>query len=374
MNTRNTFIRLWSGFFKKLLWATALSLSMKAGMAQNMVVVNNTPGIVANYKTLQGAVDSVADGTLILLQPGSGTYGNVTIKKRVSIIGAGYFLNHNPDPTSQATPAEAVVSSLVFDTASNGSYVTGLSMTGLNGNGARFTFLNTSNVTVSRCLVTPGGSNTLFYGYKSNLITVKQCYVRVPGGYGHGIILSTREATDFQFLNNVFVNDDLAYGFQLPSEYFTNYSASVLFKNNVMYNLYNPGFYPSACSFTNNIVFLFNSSSTINAVAASNNVSNVNFSAPGPNINNAVHADVFVLNSDPAITSADGRFKLKTGSVAIGYGQGGIDCGIFGGQANQRYELSGIAEFVPNIFYLNVPTVGTTTGGLPVHVKIRANQ
>ena len=358
----------------KLITALSLTLSLNAAVAQNMVVVNNTPGIVADYKTLQGAVDSVADGTLILLQPGGLTYGNVTIKKRVSIIGPGYFLNHNPDPTSQATPAESVVSSLLFDTASNGSYITGISLKGVNGGGTRVNFSNTSNVTISRCFVGPADGATIFYGYKSNLITVKQCYVRVPGGFGHGIIMNSRESTDFQFLNNVFYNDDPAYGFQLPAEHFTNYTTSILFKNNVMFNLYSPGYYPSACSFFNNIIFQTVNNNPINAVAASNNVSNVSFTAPGPNINNAVLSDVFVLNSDPNITSADGRFKLKAGSVAIGYAQGGGDCGVFGGQPNQRYELSGIAEFVPNIFYLNVPAVGTTTGGLPVHIKIRANQ
>ncbi|HYF31642.1 MAG TPA: hypothetical protein VD993_11025 [Chitinophagaceae bacterium] len=368
MNTRKLIQNL-QGIIKRVLLATTLALCLGSAIAQNMVVVNNTPGIVADYKTLQGAVDSVTDGTLILLQPGFDTYGNITIKKRVSIIGAGYFLNHNPDPTRQATPSASVVSSLVFDTASNGSYVTGLSITGLNNPGNRVQFSNTSNVTVSRCLIGPSG--TLFGGYKSNLITVKQSYIQIAGT-GHATILFTREATDFQFLNNVFDNE--GYGFQLPGEYFTNYNASVLFQNNVMFNLFNPIYYPSACTFINNIIFQGTGFGTVNAAAASNNVGNATYSAAGPNITNAVKADVFVLNSDPNIASLDGRFQLKTGSVAIGYGQGGVDCGVFGGLANQRYELSGIAEFVPNIFYLNVPAVGTANGGLPVHIKVRANR
>lgn len=338
-----------------------------------MVVVNNTPGIVADYKTLQGALDSVADGTLILLQPGAFTYGMVTVKKRVSIIGAGYFLNQNPDPNRQATPSESVVSTINFDTASNGSYITGISLTGLITGGAnRMHFSNTSNITISRCLIYPGTSGNLCGAYRANLITVKQSFIRVPGGWGHATIMHTREATDISFLNNVFQNDDPAYGFQMPSEYFTNYNSAILFKNNIMHNPYNPGFYPSANTMINNIIFQ-NNVSALNVVAAINNVGTATYSAPGPNITNAVYADVFVLNSDPSITSPDGRYKLKAGSVAIGYGQGGVDCGIFGGLANERYELSGIAEFVPNIFYLNVPTVGTATGGLPVHIKVRAN-
>lgn len=373
MNTRKYLTRLGPGCLQ-FIFLPAMLMIFMTGFAQTMVVVNNTPGVVADYKTLQGAVDSVTDGTLILLQPGNNTYGHVTIKKRVSIIGPGYFLNHNPDPTQQATPAESIVSTLNFDTSSNGSYITGISLRGhMDVAADRLTFHNTSNVTISRCFIAPGGNGNLCGAYKANGITIKQSYIKVPGGMGHGKILFTREATNFQFLNNVFENDGI-HGFQLPSEYFTNYSASILFQNNVMYNLYNPSYYPSANTFINNIIFQASGYGTIDAVAASNNVGTATFSAAGPNISNAVHNDVFVLNSDPSIASLDGRFKLKPGSPAIGYGQGGIDCGIFGGLPNQRYELSGIAEFVPNIFYLNVPTVGTTTGGLPVHIKVRANQ
>ena len=282
---------------KLLAFFTALLLGMNSN-AQNMVVVNNTPGVVADYKTLQGALDSVAIGTLILLQPGHTTYGEVTVRKRVSIIGAGYFLNQNAEPNRQATPRESVVSFINFDSASNGSYITGLSLTGTTNNGNnRFNCINTADITISRCLVQPGSNGWFFYMYKSSAITVKQCYMRVPGGVGHGYILNSRETTGVQFLNNIFVNEDSFYGFPLPTEYFTNYTASILFRNNIMHNLSNPSYYPSACTFINNIIFNGNGYGTINAVAAMNNVGNATFTAAGPNISNAVEADVFVLNS-----------------------------------------------------------------------------
>lgn len=363
--------KLFTGLIASLIM---ISLSQNA-FAQNMVVVNNTPGVVADYKTLQGAVDSVMDGTLILLQPGSSTYGNVTIKKRVGIIGAGYFLNQNAEPNRQATPRESVVSVLSFDTASNGSYVTGVSLTGLiDGGSTRMNFSNTADITISRCLIYPGNNGGFNWMYKSSAITIKQSFLRVPGGFGNANLLNSREATGMQFLNNI-MEVDGGYGLNLPSEHFTNYTCAVLFKNNVMYNLNNPIYYPSAFTFTNNIIFHdAGHVGPITSVGAQNNVTNTTFSAPGPNISNAVIENVFVLNSDPTIGSGDAHYKLKAGSVALGYGQGGIDCGPFGGLSNERYELSGIAEFVPNIFYMNVPAVGTPNGGLPVHIKVRANQ
>lgn len=340
--------------------------------AQSMVVVNNAPGVTADYKTLQGAVDSVADGTLILLQPGMGTYGDAVIKKRVGIIGAGYFLNHNPDPTSQATPQSSVVTRLFFDTASNGSYISGISFTGPinSGGNGRLHFNFTSNVSVSRCLFTNYGSYV--WATRSSSIFVKQCFF--DGGGNNAKILGTNNSTGIEFHNNIFTIHS-GNSHIMPGENFTVHTASVLFANNVMYNVSNEVYYPSANTLVNNIVFTTNGNATpIQCVAAMNNIGNQFYGAAGPNITNAAETDVLVLNSDPNVTSADARYRLKAGSAAIGYGQGGIDCGAFGGNANQRYELSGIAEFVPNIYYMNVPTVGGSTGGLPVHIKVRANQ
>lgn len=346
-------------------------LSSLQALCQNMVVVNNTPGVTANYKTLQGAVDSVSDGTIILLQPGPTTYGDVVIKKRVSIIGAGYFLHHNPDPTSQATPQASVITRIFFDTASNGSYVTGLSITApiSSGTNYRIHFNYTSNVTMSRCLVENLG------GYvsaaRSSSITIKQCFFN--GGGNNATIVFSNNATGIDFMNNIFSISQYNSHI-LPTESFTNYTAAVLFKNNVMFNLSNPTYYPSTLTFSNNVIFQTNGSGMINCAAAINNVGNATYSASGPNITNAVLANTLVLTSEPGVTSADGQYRLKPGSPAIGYGQGGVDCGAFGGNPSEKYELSGIAEFVPNIYYLNVPTVGGSSGGLPVHIKVRANQ
>lgn len=356
--------------WRKMVTLLVISSCLFAPLAaQTTVVVNNTPGIKADYKTLQGAVDSVAAGTLILLQPGPFTYGDVVIRKKVVIIGAGYFLGQNADPNTQATLRSSIVSRVYFDTASNGSYITGISLNGHvdGGDRTRINFNYTSDITVSRCLV--DNMDTYAYATRSSSLVIKQCFFRSSGN--NAFILRSRESTGIDFVNNIFTGDDANI---LPTEYFTNYNASVLFKNNIIYN---PSYtvYPSAYTFINNIMFVKNNSNiTLLCVASLNNVGNVNYTSPGPNITNAVESNVFVLNSNPSIASPDARFKLKTGSAAIGYGLGGVDCGAFGGPAGSSYELSGIAEFVPNIFFLDVPTVGTQTGGLPVHIKIRANQ
>ncbi len=359
--------------FRNILAMTVFASCINAGVhAQNFVVVNNTPGIKSDFKTLQGAVDSVANGTIILLQPGPSSYGDVFIRKRITIIGAGYFLGQNNAPNTQATLRSSVLGRVYFDTSSNGSYMTGISLTGRLESGitARIIFNYTSDITVSRCLVDNPG--TYAYATRSSSLTIKQCYFRPNGTNAN--ILGSNSATGIDFVNNIFSPDGSGEN-KLPSEYFTNYNTSVLFKNNVMYNVSNPGYYPSANTLINNIVFDQNGTpGAVLCVASLNNVGNMTYTSTGPNITNAVEKDVFVLKSNPSIASPDARFQLKAGSAATGYGQGGVDCGAFGGLQGSAYELSGIAEFVPNIFFLDVPTVGTQTGGLPIHIKVRANK
>lgn len=105
---------------------------------------------------------------------------------------------------------------------------------------------------------------------------------------------------------------------------------------------------------------------------ASNNVGNVDYFG-GTIVNNITNAAAAAIFNTGA-TSQDGSYQLKPGSPAIGFGSGGVDAGAFGGAADEQYVLSGISEFVPNIYFLNVPTVGAHTGGLPVRIKIKANK
>jgi hypothetical protein len=360
---------------KQLLSIVCFLFVMHAAIAQTVVTVNNTAGEPATYRTLQGAVDSVADGTIILLQPSGISYGNAIIRKRVGIIGAGYFLGLNPDPNTQAYLQPSVTGWLQFDLGSNGSYIMGLSLTGdINNQGNnRLNFQNTSNITISRCLISPSPSTShLHHASYSSGINISQCYYLVPGGFGHAVLFHTRESSGIQFSNNIFENQGApTYGFMLPTEHFTNYSASFTYINNVMIGLYNPGFYPSQNTFINNVVFKVNpNDAPLGSVGADRNVGNADFTSGGTNISNATLNSIFQLGTGPVATGPDGRYQLANGSPAIGYGQGGIDCGAFGGAG--AYVLSGI-PLIPNVYFAAVQGTPTSTGGLKLRLKVKAN-
>ena len=89
---------------------------------------------------------------------------------------------------------------------------------------------------------------------------------------------------------------------------------------------------------------------------------------PG-NVGNVNMADVFVGFSNPAGYSTDGAWELKPEGPAIGAGEGGIDCGLFGGPL--PYVLSGLPA-IPRIYEAIVPTAGSTFTGLPVIIKAKS--
>jgi hypothetical protein len=343
----------------------------QALFAQNTFTVNNNPGSAANYHTLQGALDSVPAGAILLLQASAINYGNGTIKKPVVIYGPGYLLGQNNAPFTQANLTDARVERLFFVKGSDGSIASGITLeiTTLNdGSGNRFVFDSTNNVTVSRCKIRGaacGGQGCrahTFVANNSSNVNINQSYIPTEGFLLGGTNFS------MNFKNNI-ING-------LPYLNFVGYASNftATFQNNSMYGRLGEVSFAN-CTFVNNVIITPTANDTryIDAgmAHADHNVSNVDiFPAGGTNINNADGTNTYVLTTNPAISSDDGIFQLKPGSVAIGYGNDGKDAGASGG--NNPYVLSGIPA-IPNIYFANPQQVGTTTGGLKIQLKIKAN-
>jgi len=360
--------------FRKIKTLAACFIVMiQCAVAQNVYTVNNTPGSPANYHILQDALDNVPAGSIILLQSSAINYGFGLIKKPLVIYGAGYFIGQNPAPNTQALLNRSMVTHLSFVNGSQGSIVSGVSFVlnpTLDGQiNQRIVCDSTSNISLSRCYfdyVPFGGfiHNRVFLIQNSSSISIKQSYINLQEA-----ILVPIKSSGIAFNNNVFVGSGVVNIIdvnQAPFDYTFNSNS---FSGTMQYIDFTGG------SFYNNVIIQNNLSYTINIsgnmTVADHNVSNVNiFPAGGTNITNADGANTYVGFSNPAISSQDGIWQLKPGSVAIGYGIGGIDCGAYGGTG--AYVLSGIPA-IPNIYFASVPQVGTSVGGLKIHLKIKAN-
>ena len=99
--------------------------------------------------SFQQAIDASIDGDTIHLEPSDFSYGDVTIAKRLVIIGAGYKLGNAPlNPGLQANTQTSMVRNIALVANSDGTQLIGLTFPG--GNYSGLTMLSTSNILITR--------------------------------------------------------------------------------------------------------------------------------------------------------------------------------------------------------------------------------
>ncbi len=307
--------------------------------AQTIRRVNNTgisttpasPNTVPIYTTIQAAHDAATAGDIIMVEPSAVEYGNLTATKQLTYYGNGYLLGSladNKNPNLQAKNVESKISSVVFQSGSEGSIFSGLKMSSAIS-------IYTNNISIIRNYA----NQINLYNTALNC-KIQQNYVAFINCQGSS--------------NNVFQNNIIYQGIVI-----NNQSNNNLVENNVI---------------TSNIYGI-----TLNNCIVRNNIDMVNFSSDlaGSTVTNnlAVNAAVFGTSNGNLVSTAsaifedatntsnlfseDTRFKLKVGSPAIGAGLNGTlatDMGAYGGSF--PYIPSGIPA-IPSIYKIVVP--GTVT-------------
>ena len=307
----------------------------------------NSAGLPADFTTIQAAHDaaSVAAGDTLHIEPSTVSYGNLTSTKKLIIIGPGYFLNENSG--QQANPTTATIGRLILNSGSDGSLITGLTIT-TSGNAHE---INTGNITISRNDFK--GSHIYMSGSSS------YSNVIISGNYGIGTVYYSSSSE--LLITNLFILNNVVTSLGLTNQFSGTIANNVIGSSNIRISNF---------IIKNNIcidgqwqtVFV-GSNNTI-----SNNISAANGGLPAGNGNqNYVSmANVFVGLSG---NSTDGQYQLKLNSPAIGAGLNGEDCGIFGG--NTPYHLSGLPK-IPSVYLLTAPT-NSNGPTLPVTISVKTN-
>lgn len=296
--------------------------------------VNSAPGSTTSYTTIQAAHDASSAGDTLYLESSGISYGGLSCTKKLTIIGTGYFLSQNPQ--TQASPASSTVDYIYFNTGSDGSKVTGCSL--------GYLYLYANNLLISRNYI--NSYNTAIYQQSATLsnIVISQNYIVVT--------YASWTAINFGSANNILISNNYIYG-SLSSG--TNFFAIV--NNNVINGTL--GFYNT--TYTNSIL-IDGTYSNYNCLATYNIANGTQFGTLNGNQENVNMSNVFVGLTG---NSTDGQYQLKTGSPAIGAGENGVDCGMYGGTF--PYILSGMPN-IPAIYYMNAPAIPSNT----INVSIKA--
>ena len=292
--------------------------------------VNNSTGVTADFTTLQAAHNGAAPGDTIHLEPSLNSYGNLSMTKRLVILGTGAFSTINPD--LQADAKHPVVDNITINnTGANGSVISVRFSNGININN------NVANITLTGCV---GDAAGLF----DNTNCCGRSFIDISNA--DNIVVSRSMVTSIRFAsnsNNIVISNNIVWGLVASDA-----TSDGVITNNVI----RAGNASDAATINNSVVAnnIFNRS--LNTSFVKCNVGN-NF-APGSGTAPAgfSFADMSTVFVNASAGFVDNAFQLKPGSPALGAGEGGIDCGAFGG--GNPYRL-GATPAIPSIYRLTVP-------------------
>ena len=316
--------------------------------------LNNNPAVDADFRSFAEAHDAASPGDTIYVE-GNGeqnSYGTLTISKKLVIIGPGYFLNQND--STYANPLEARTGGVIIEASAAGTEIYGLFIYSTGGVSLQDFNIGASDVIVSRNRFELGTNNELLITQNVQNVTVSQNYI-------YTLIISG-SATNLLIANN-YVHQNIN----------SNANAGGVFVNNITFNgiqnVYNS-------QIKNNMVLNagqgqpFSHDKPGNYIAYNLVAGTLPAGDYGPgNIGNVDMSTVFIGYPAQGNYSSDGRWQLKPDGPAVGAGEGGIDCGMFGGPL--PYVLSGLPA-IPRIYEAVVPVAGSTSTGLPVIIKAKS--
>jgi hypothetical protein len=326
---------------KKILIAICLSALCNILIAQNIIRVKsgeNIQAIIDNLNTEQGSI--------LILDPGS--YESVTVYKKVTIIGSGFFNGLNTSNINKVN----------FDD-NNNTTSEGSVMMGCNANAVT---IRTNNVVINRCRF-----NTFLTGVDiGNVAGVRlsQCFI-------DGDIYIGNKSSNYIIQNNIILK-------QINS-FLADASSSGLIRNNTVYNIGNncdPISFSSAINGVKVINNIFicpvtcdnrngNNNYATNIFAQFNNniVRKGNYQGVDSNKFLTDMATIFTLVGTP-----DSKFILSANSPAKGAGEGGVDCGAFGG--TEPYIVGG-SPLGPVIEDIIVPTTARQNETIKIKLKAK---
>lgn len=327
--------------------------------------VNNISGVQADFTTLQAAHDGAASGDTLHIEGSATTYSGITINKKLTIIGPGYFLGENPG--NQAWVQSAKLGTLTFYVGSAGSSVTGID----------FQFGNVeiyaNDIVVRKNKFTSSGNgqidwqtNRIATHYQSNNGNVPVSDIIITQNYGVSILIAN-PSSSILVIGNYIAGNGYNGGDNNQEVVFNMHAnATAIIQNNIFRRgrivAYNS-------SITNNIQYSGTMEGTANLM--SNNISNsTQFPNTNGNKQNVDMASVFLLDG----VSPDAQWKLKANSPAIGAGYGSttakrVDAGMYSG--NTPYVVSGMPS-MPAIYFFENQPVGSSSDPIDVTIKVRS--
>ena len=317
-----------------LLFICLVTIASKA----TVITVSNAPNSPGQYMNLQTAINAAAVGDTIYVHGSSASYGNINIKKRLTLIGTG----HNP---AKSNPVVAQIGILQLDTLSSASGASGTKVIGFKLNqllGYAGTG-GTRNVWVARNYFTASTSvkiNVTNSGWtiENNIINQNSVVVNnkantvIRNNIFNASVISSSNQNTVVIANNIFLTTT-------ASSAFTNVS-NALIANNIFSGATPHGTNVNANTFDNNITY----QTANDSIPYGTNTGNGNFVSQNP----------MYVNVPSYSFNYSYNYSLDTLSAGHNAGTDGTDIGAYGG-ARPFPDLTGSPAIpqIKNLMILN---------------------
>jgi len=121
-----------------------VALAAVCGMAQAKILrVNNTTSSGAPYTKVDDALTAAEVGDTIMMDGSNDSYGNITINKKVVLMGPGYWRSENG--VSGQGESDATLGTITISATAQGTVLRGLNIDYIK--------INANNVVINRCRV-----------------------------------------------------------------------------------------------------------------------------------------------------------------------------------------------------------------------------
>jgi len=316
-----------------------------------IVYLNNNlenPKISENlYTNWADAYAAASVGDTIYVVGSNFDYGRITIEKKLTVIGPGYFLEGNTQ--TQVDKKEAMFNQVTLKEGSDGTLIKGLSINGGYG-------LDISDQ-IDDITIENNYCYDITFNFRPqdiyNNISIKKCFIKsnLSMASGYDVVLSNLTLTN-NFINGVSIEDG---------------STGIVSRNLFLGNDLKMGT-SSSFEITDNIFLNDNVNSfTIQNLPDASVHNNISLTGAFGDANGNMTAPQSTLFTTDENATTDGQYMLSESSPAKGAGTNGTDIGPFGGP--DPYRLSGLPD-LPNIYELS--TGGFVSGDeMPVQIKIK---
>lgn len=312
--------------------------------------VNNNPEVDADFTNITDAVAGSSNGDTLHIEASNTYYAGATVTKKLTLIGPGIFVTDHD--STQALGKQAVMEGNII-LGTDSIMIKGLMFYSVITTNGNRDYITIEGNYFNNYSTTP--SYFIYFQHLGSNISIRENWLVHNSNNPIALIRFNGLSSGIVIENNFIYCTDDRYAIQIGA------TSSAIIQNNII----NGGLILNNTIFKNNILTGADNVSFTSSNEDYNLCNGTQFN--GTNSIQSVDMNT-VFQTYPIANEQDA--ELAGGSPAIGAGEGGTDCGIYGGAKPYRYP--NMPE-VPSIYEFTGPAEAPPAGTISISFESKTH-